>query len=49
MTEDEWFKLGEDLLDKWEQVNRDFPLTNDHAEAFEYAWDLAWENRGALG
>ncbi len=50
MTEDEWFKLGADLLDKWVRVNNNPAhfITAEEESAFEYAWELAWENRKAL-
>lgn len=48
MTEVEWYDLGFNLLEKWQLVNSQTPITENEASAFEYAWELAWENRKAL-
>ena len=48
MTEDEWYQLGRDLLEKWALANKELPVTYPEENAFEYAWELAWQHRGGL-
>lgn len=44
-----WTKLGADLLAKWQAANGiHTPLTQNELDAFDYAWDLAYQNRALL-
>lgn len=42
-----WTKLGVDLRAKWRAANAD-SISENELEAFEYAWDMAYENRALL-
>lgn len=54
MTEEEWYSLGQKLLDEWaEEVEDSVPgdkghLTSNEESAFEYAWELAGREMGIV-
>ena len=46
-NEDAWTKLSVNLPAKWQAANTN-AISQNELDAFEYAWDMAYENRALL-
>lgn len=49
MSEEEWYKRGDELLREWgDFIDPSTHLTANEESAFEYAWELAGREMGIV-